>query len=80
MMKSLGAAEILVREEAYIWDYCDSSLQVSSRMAIAYTSGAEAYRAIMKLSNGLEDDLGESELAHFMRYVNSDSGTRHLKH
>ena len=74
MMKSLEAAEILAREEASIWDYCDASLQVSSRMALAYTSGAEAYEVVMRISDSWGYDDEKRELAYFMRYVDSDSG------
>ena len=80
MMKSLGAAEILAREEAYIWDYCDASLQFSSRMALAYTSGAEAYSVVMKVKDDRRYDARKRELANFMRYVDSVSGITHPKH
>lgn len=67
LMKSLNTAAVLEREEPFIWDYCDASLQLSSRMALACAKGEEAYKIFVKLD---QERYEKGEMAQFMRCVN----------
>lgn len=63
----MGAASILRSEEAYLWDYCDTSLHISSRLALACAAGEKAYDLVVKLRH-MEEYDGKS-FAEFLRFV-----------
>lgn len=46
LLKSLNAAQIIRSEEPYLWDFCDLSLQLDSRMALACVEENKAYELI----------------------------------
>ena len=43
LLRSLNAAQIIRSGEPYLWDFCDMSLQLNSRMALACVEENKAY-------------------------------------
>lgn len=68
LLKALNAVQTIEREESFIWKYCDESLVLSSRMALACLQ--ETKIASLAKYCAPMDDLREGELMDFMRYVN----------
>lgn len=64
LLQEAHAAEMLKRQETYIWDFCDTSLQISSRMAYASVREGKIFSLVKRYENEDEDDV----LLRFIRY------------
>lgn len=68
-LKSVGAAQVIKDQELYVWDYCDTSLRLSSRIALSCLSNDDAY-TVARQYCGLVCGMGEDKtpLTTYMRY------------
>lgn len=67
MLKSLDTANILRSEEPFLWDYCDTSLHISSRLALACAQEEEAYKLVVETRQ--HGQYNGKELSEFVRCV-----------
>ena len=56
MFVALGATRVLQREEAYVWDYCDASVLLASRTALACIREDSALACVKRLEADMDED------------------------
>lgn len=45
-LKELNALKVIKQQEPYIWDFCDSSVQISSRLVLACVQEQEIFHLV----------------------------------
>lgn len=73
LLKEAKITEVLQEQEAYIWDYCDVSLQTTSHMAYTCMQDGRA----LSLLKRYEADVNDLGIMEFIRYDIS-SVPRHM--
>ena len=63
-LRSLQAAKTLAKQEVYIWDFCDMSVQISSRLALVCLQEQKLFRIANECLNYTKAD----PLLDFIRY------------
>lgn len=58
---------MIQNQERYVWDYCDPSLRLSSRMALSCLSNDASYAVAQKYGKS-EHDYDETLLMNFIQY------------
>ena len=69
LLRTLQAEKTLVKQEAYIWDFCDVSMQLNSRLALFCFKEQKLFQA---MSNFPEYKERVDLLLDFIRYVRDD--------
>ena len=65
----MDAAQVVREQELYVWDYCNPSLRISSRLALSCLSNDDVYTVLYKYEDGVDDlSPNVAPLADFMRY------------
>ena len=64
-LKSLRATQIIESQEAHIWNFCEASVQISSRMALACLHEQQLFQLVKRCGS---DFLHVDLLMDFMRY------------
>ena len=64
----MGAAKTIKEQELYVWDYCDPSLRVSSRVALSCLSNDDVYSVVRLYGDSYDSIPGEALLTNFLRY------------
>lgn len=62
----MGAAKIIKDQELYVWDYCDPSLRISSKLALSCLSNEDVYSIVRSSLEGMSNR--EGSLTSFLQY------------
>ena len=66
LLKKLGAAEKIKKEEPYLWKYFDSSLHLSSRIALDCIEEGKLFRLAKSYTGESAPNYSVSEIVRFV--------------